>query len=1083
MITNTAFTDVAALKEALGVDFSPEQEAAITAPLVPTVIIAGAGTGKTTVMAARVVWMVGTGKVSPDRVLGLTFTRKAAGELAERIDSALARAGLDTTSSTEGGATVQTYDSFANELVSDYGERLGLDSGLRLITDAGRFQLASRVVADPTVKVRLLARFHPDTLALRLLSLESALRSHLCDPEQLLEQGRRMADRLSAAPTYGSGRVYKDITSAIDTLAAREELLGLVESYRRMKDGRGLAEFADQMQRGVALAQRLPAVGAELRQRFRLVLLDEYQDTSAAQASLLQALFSGPDPNRGQGHPVTAVGDPLQAIYGWRGAASANVLTFAEQFLDRDGGRAASYPLSVNRRSGSDVLAGANLISATMRADTDIPDLCPPQGSGVGSVHVADFTTRPMEIDWLAEQVAELHRLGQVQRWSDIAVLIRVNRQAGPLYQALVARDIPVEIVGLGGLLQVSEVVHVVATLRVMANPGANTAVGTLLSGPRWRLGPADLAALGRHAKRQSMRRTETPESLDAWITQLVQDLDPVESVALMDAVRDPDGAGLSAEASQRVRAFATEIAELSRHSSEPLPDVVRRVIRTIGLDVELAAIPGRGPSAERQLRRFVAAVDEFLAVDGTSDLPALLAWLDAELDQGHGLDLATPTADDSVKLLSVHKAKGLEWEVVFLPHLVQGTFPSTRLTDNWVNAAHVLPAELRGDAAAYPQLTEVTKPGLEDYRERLSQELRTSEDRLAYVAVTRAKQAVYASRSRWRVDTKKPDEPSDYWVTLHEIAARTGHIEVAGEPGEEINPIYGTTEPVPWPEPVDEAQQAATIEAANWVRAQLKQAPPGQVPVGSTSLTVRPTDGAELTLEEARQVAGWSTELQRLLAEAASRRGAVNPSLPPSISASALIRAGQDPAAFRADLVRPMPRHSSWQARLGSRFHAWLERRSGLTVALLDPEDLFEDKDAVLGETRADDTEEAAFRRLCRAFERGAFADRVPLAVEVPFVLVLGDQQIRGRIDAVFADVDGVGYQIVDWKTSNAPMDPVQLAIYRLAWSRAQRIPVDSIDAVYYHVLSDSIERPSEFMDEAGLRAVLTAAQGAEVS
>lgn len=318
-------TEPGELSDALGIPFSDQQLRAITAPIQPGVIIAGAGSGKTTVMAARVVWLVGIGAVRPEQVLGLTFTRKAAAELSGRIRAALLSAGvLDTSGVDEvGEQVVLTYDAFAARLVSEHGLRIGVDGDRTMITGATRYRLASRIVSGAAGPFELLSRFRPVTVAERILKLDADLQAHLVDRRALDQHARQWRLAWGEAPLSRTRRPYVAVTRAEQALAERLELASLVQDFQALKQQLGVVEFADQMAVAARLVKEVPEVAELVRQQFRVVLLDEYQDTSAAQAALLQGLFSGAEPAAGRGHPVTAVGDPFQAIYGWRGQRRA----------------------------------------------------------------------------------------------------------------------------------------------------------------------------------------------------------------------------------------------------------------------------------------------------------------------------------------------------------------------------------------------------------------------------------------------------------------------------------------------------------------------------------------------------------------------------------------------------------------------------------------------------------------------------------------------------------------------------------------------------------------------------------------
>lgn len=354
-------TDPDQLKELLGIPFTPEQTACIIAPPAPQVIVAGAGSGKTTVMAARVVWLVGTGQVAPEQVLGLTFTNKAAGELAERVRKALIRAGVTDPDVIDpdnppGEPVISTYHAFAGRLLTDHGLRIGLEPTSRLLADATRYQLAARVLREAPGPYPALTRSFADLVS-DLLTLDAELAEHLVRPEAL-----RTYDAELLLGLQGAKLTNDALRKVPETAAARRELAELVVRYRAAKRERDLLDFGDQ----IALSARLagiPEVGRILREEFRVVLLDEYQDTSVAQRVLLAGLFGG-----GTGHPVTAVGDPCQAIYGWRGASVANLDDFPEHFA-HPGGRPPP-----GRRSVRTAAAAA----ASSTSPTASPNPCAP---------------------------------------------------------------------------------------------------------------------------------------------------------------------------------------------------------------------------------------------------------------------------------------------------------------------------------------------------------------------------------------------------------------------------------------------------------------------------------------------------------------------------------------------------------------------------------------------------------------------------------------------------------------------------------------------------------------------------------
>lgn len=1051
------------LCDALGIEFSSQQLDAITAPLEPGVVIAGAGSGKTTVMAARVVWLVGTGQVRPEQVLGLTFTRKAAAELSTRVRAALQRAGAVDASGVDdaGEQLIMTYDAFAARLVNDHGLRVGVEPDARMITGAARFRLASRVVAAAPGPFRHLARLKPDSVTEQVLRLDADLTSHLAEVDDVCAESAAFVAEAYSAPTNNRRQMFASLRDAAARASERVELAGLVENFQALKRDLGAVEFADQMAVAARLARDVPDVSAALREQFTVVLLDEYQDTSSAQAELLRALFSGATPQEGRGHPVTAVGDPCQAIYGWRGAAASNIITFPASFPRADGEPALAYPLTVNRRSGQVILDAANALAASLRGDPELRwdgidvDLVAPDGTPPGEITAATFDTQHGEVAWVADRIVASHDSALVPSWRDIAVLTRRNSTIRPLYSALVARGVPVEIVGLDGLLEVPEVADVVAMLRVLGDVTANPDVVRVLTGPRWALGPADLGQLGRRAAELSgLARPDGGDFADEVAATLAQ-AESAAIVSLAEALESPGERPYSDEGLRRIQACAAELRSLRRHVGEPVTDLVRRVIAALGLEVELAVRAAASPAdhGARQLHAFVAAVAAYVDVDGDGSLPGLLAYLRAEAEHGAGLEQAVVSDDDSVKLMTIHKAKGLEWELVFLPSLAEGVFPGGRVTDNWLKNAGVLPAPLRGDAASVPQLVEVSDSATKAYDAALRDELRRGDDRLAYVAVTRARQHLVATTHTWAPGLSKPRAVSPYLVTL----ASFGELAVCEQPSA-TNPSEGGGGLVPWPAPVDQAAYARRREVADEI---------GRLRDAYALSGVMPEDRVA-TLDEASRVAEWDAAADRLLAEArASRSGRPPLSLPPYLSATALLALDADAEGYLSELARPMPARPVRSSRVGEAFHAWIERRFLTAPSLLGRED---DADG--------DGADAALKVLIDRFLAGRFADRTPQAIEVPFTLFLGGQVVRGRIDAVYEQQPGPEgrWLLIDWKTgSGRRANPLQLAIYRLAWAELMGVETDRVEAAFYDVRHDELIYPASLPDRAGLEAEVT--------
>ncbi|MGW6587833.1 UvrD-helicase domain-containing protein [Streptomyces globisporus] len=1164
-------TDPEQLKELLGIPFTPEQTACIVAPPAPQVIVAGAGSGKTTVMAARVVWLVGTGQVAPEQVLGLTFTNKAAGELAERVRKALIAAGVTDPDVIDpdnppGEPTISTYHAFAGRLLTEHGLRLGLEPSTRLLADATRYQLAAKVLREAPGPYPALTRSF-STLVSDLLALDGELSEHLVRPGTLETYDTELLRDLATAKLSNA-----DLRKIPEAAEARRSLLGLTERYRAAKRSRDLLDFGDQIALSAELALTRPEVGRILREEFRVVLLDEYQDTSVAQRLLLSALFgSGTESGTAghappTGHAVTAVGDPCQAIYGWRGASVANLDDFPEHFPHADGTPATRYSLSENRRSGGRLLQLANGLAEPLRAMHEgVEALRPAPGAERdGVVRCALLSTHTEEIDWLADSLAHLVRTGTPP--GEIAVLCRTAGDFPEIQAALVARDIPVEVVGLAGLLHLPEVADLVAVCEVLQDPGANASLVRLLTGPRWRIGPRDLALLGRRARLLVHRAGHADDAdADQRLAEAVEGTDPAEVISLADALDTflvaadaaDDGLPFSAEARVRFARLARELRDLRRSLADPLMDVLHRVLATTGLEVELSASPQALAARRREtLANFLDIAARFASLDGEASLLAFLGFLRTAAQYEKGLDNALPGGENTVKVLTAHKSKGLEWDVVAVPGLVTGQFPSGQSRDAWTAQAKVLPHALRGDAATLPGLETYDAKGIKAFKEEMKEHQHTEELRLGYVTFTRPRSLLLGSGHWWGPSQKRTRGPSAFLEALYEhCAAGHGEIEAwADEPAEaEENPALAERDAdLAWPLPLDADALARRRAARDTVLAHLERmavqgdervpaygpgprdvpayeddvplhegafgdVPPdeeafGDVPPDEEAFGDAPPDedrdwdalpterppgvpepepdradatphipaarhapettgpADRLTPEEARTLASWDRDLDSLAGELRRARATVREVvIPAALSATQLLRLAEDPDAFAQELARPMPRPPQPAARRGTRFHAWVESRyEELPLPMLGPDEL-----PGGDESDAEIADERDLAELKEAFERTAYARRTPYRVETPFQITLAGRVIRGRIDAVYRTGDT--YEIVDWKTTrHRTADPLQLAVYRLAWAELHDLPLDAVTATFLYVRTGETVHPQGLPGRAELERIL---------
>jgi len=1067
-----------------------EQADVIEAPPEPALVVAGAGAGKTETMAARVVWLVANGFVTPDRVLGLTFTRKAARQLADRVRTRLRRlagsAVIDEARRADvlsGEPTILTYHAYAGRLVGEHGLRLPSEPGARLLTETGGWQLAHRVVS--TWEADLDLDNVPATVTGYLLAVAGELSEHLVDQDELRDYTERFCAAVEDAPRAKGQRaaLTQDLLRVLKAQRTRLAMLPIVDAYVARKRAEGVLDFADQLTLAARLAAEHPEVGEAERERHGVVLLDEYQDTGHSQRVLLRALFGGA---AGDAMSVTAVGDPCQSIYGWRGASAANLPRFTTDFPRPGGGPAPTYSLRTSFRNPPRVLDLANALSEPLRGcpgDTPHPGgsvavegLLPRDEDAPADVRVALLPDVRAEVDWLADAVATAWR-AEVDVTGEpptAAVLVRRRADLAPIAAALRARGLPVEVVGLGGLLDTPEVRDLVSALRLLVDPLAGTAAVRLLTGAHVRLGAADLAALWRRAKELTAKRGATgPISMgDDPVAAALRSVDSygehAEQAGLVDAVDDPGPAeAYSAAGYERIGRLAHQLTMLRRRLGAPLPELVADVERTLRLDVETAARPDLVGRAH--LDAFADVVTDFAAESPGATLPALLDYLATAEQAEDGLEPGeVEVAEDRVQVLTVHAAKGLEWRIVAVPHLVTRVFPAGKLSSSWLRTVGELPAALRGDA---PDLPALNLSGCADRREVTDalaaheaafDDRRTIEERrLLYVALTRAEHTLLVSGHWWGETGDQPRGPSQFLLDVRAAVPPDAveHWAIdpwADEPdGAGPNPVAGLARTADWPADPLGTRRDAVQAGASLVRDALVAADP--------------------PLFEPEDPEGWARDVDVLLAERAARRGTQRVELPAHLSVSQLVELAADPAALARRLRRPVPYAPNPTARRGTAFHTWLERRFGASRLL--------DLDELPGAADADAAPDTELTALQEAFLAGSWANRYPHDVEVPFEAEIDGILVRGRMDAVFADTDG-GWTVVDWKTGAVPSAEqlpavsVQLAAYRLAWAALSGASLPNVRAAFHYVRQNVTVRPTDLLDAGGLRDLLRTVQ-----
>ena len=1042
-------------------DPTPEQIAIISAPLEPAVVIAGAGSGKTETMSARVLWLVANKIVRPDEILGLTFTRKAAGELSIRVRKRLRQlkeAGLlDKNLALD--TSITTYHSYAGRIMSEHAIRLGIDATSDPLGDAALWQMASDIVRnwpdESFTNESAVTTVIDDVIGLAKLVLEHQVS---------FDDIRREDEKTLAELHRIGGTANEEVRKVVRTAQQRIAILPMVQEFLKRRIDEQQLSFDDQMSIAARIAETFAEACELERAKYKVVLLDEYQDTSQSQVRMLSALF-------GKGHPVMAVGDPCQAIYTWRGASAGTIGTFAKYFPKSAGQSGAElFNLSITFRNDKKILEIANSISDQIRSTSTVrvDPLRPRDTAGDGEIAYGVFETLDAEAQGIAEYfhkhwfAPERIAIEEEKRTS-FAVLVRKRSQISKIESALRERNIPTEVIGVGGLIYVAEVADVLSLMKVVTNPEAGTALMRHLTGPRLALGAKDVAALGAYSRRRAKSVHEDSHSFIAKIAAGNPDSAEADDLfvgSLIDALDEIDQCDnesrkeFSDVGFTRLSRFAADLRRLRSRAGGSIIDLITEIENYLNLDLEVSLRDGTR-NGRRHLERFLDEASKFSRSGGS--ISAFIEWLDVTSKKEGGLKSGAPEVrSDVVQLLTIHTAKGAEWDFVAIPGLAEGTFPSTYTNDpdNWITNEKQIPFVLRGDGDELPvfSLAQCTKDSeaskvIKEYAQLCAAIKKQEEIRLGYVAVTRARTHLLCTTSWWR-DGARSVDPSELFAHVADVADKRGGLLLsqvdAPEDGSR-NPIEINPDSAYWPrDPLGDRRAAFDAAVALVEKSQPH--------------TLTPSADDDLN--------SWISDAQALIAEVKNRNSpTIEVELPARISTSTLVALHENPEALALAIRRPIPRSQDPYSRRGTQFHAWVEKQfSAMT--------LFDDIDLDYFDPIEED---GKLEDLKKAWQSSAYANRTPAAIEVPFESVVAGVLIRGRIDAVYETPDG--FEVVDWKTGSKQLGEsaaIQLAMYRLAWARLKNIDVSKVSAAFHYVPTSVTDRRADLLDEAALVALI---------
>ncbi|CAN5624358.1 hypothetical protein BH23CHL6_BH23CHL6_01570 [soil metagenome] len=659
-----------------------EQRRAVTHGTGPQLVLAGPGTGKTEVVTRRVAWLIATKKARPREILALTFTDKAAAEMQARVDVLVPYGQAD--------AAIHTFHAFGDRLLREHAFELGLGGDLRLLSRRELIVLLREHVFELGLQ-RYAPLGDPTRFLGALVDFFQRAKDEDISPADLAAHATQLTARAAALAA-------DEQVAAMDHAAAQAELAVAYNCYAVLLVQRGFIDHADQVALALRLLRERPAIRQAVRERYRYLLVDEFQDTNATQLQLVMSL-TGPT------RDVTLVGDDDQAIYGFRGAAVSNARRFAAAHPDLQ-----RVVLRRNYRSRAPIIAaGQRLIrhndGARLAALDGMHSEPVAQRRARRSVPVRQvlFGTAEEEADGIAEAIS--CRVAAGERPRDFAILVRTNGELGSFVRSLAVRGVPARSSSPEDLFAQPEVRPLLAFLRVVADPSSGPEMYALATAAPYEVGGTDMTTMLREARRRHRALWDV----------------------LAETVDGSTRLPLGADTRRRIGGLVEDVRTAVAMSHErPVTEVLYDHLRRSGVLARLARADAASDEAMslRSVARFFEVVQAQSRLLTEDRIPFLVPHLLTLVEAGEEPTDAGPDADDVVNVLTVHRAKGLEFKVVYVCGLADGRFPVHARPPTLV-----IPQELRStDVLAYDSLAE--------------------ERRLCYVAMTRAQDELWLSRS-----------------------------------------------------------------------------------------------------------------------------------------------------------------------------------------------------------------------------------------------------------------------------------------------------------------------------------------------
>jgi len=659
------------------------QHEAVTHDAGPLLIVAGAGTGKTTVITRRIAWLIAQRRARPEEILALTFTDKAAAEMEERVDQLVPYGYADV--------EIATFHAFGDSLLRGHSLEIGLQNDFSVLSRAEQvIFLRDRLFELPLQRYRPLG--DPTRHLQAIITLVSRCKDEDIAPEAYAACAERLRAAVAAAPGDDDAR---------DRAEAQAELAAVYAAYQTVMGREGNIDFGDQIVLALTLLRRRPHVLNYYQRRFKYILVDEFQDTNYAQFELVKLL--------GARHGnIAVVADDDQAIYRWRGAAISNVIGFLDRYAD-----AKQVVLTENFRSHQAILDAAyklivynNPDRLEVRSGIDKHLVAVREAPGPEPRHF-HYETATQEADVVAQLIRERVEQGE---WalSDVAVLVRSNNDADQFLRSFNLRGLPWTFSGNAGLYGRPEVRLLLAFLRAVAHPDDSVSVHYLASSDLYQVPIADLTRCATHADRKHR-----------WLFDVLRETESIAELA----------GEIGDEARLAIRHLVADLMRYMELGREmPTGELLYQFLVDSGWLARMSkAATARDEAEVQNISKFFRRIQDASKALKYDNVREFVKHLDALIDAGE--DPAVAEADvetPAVRVLTVHKAKGLEFPVVFMVNCVQGKFPVQKRGD-----ALELPAELIKDLLP-------------------AGDFHTQEERrLFYVGMTRARRELFFTSAR----------------------------------------------------------------------------------------------------------------------------------------------------------------------------------------------------------------------------------------------------------------------------------------------------------------------------------------------